>query len=605
MSVLGIDGNNGVNVYGRPEPSEQNTIESEYKKRLQAFEHYIGNLKDAAEGKRFAAIDSHFDAASYQIESLQNFSPASQPADDDLSEFERATIIPRCRETYNNDLIGKAAVNRIIDGSIGVNGLTAKSVIDHEVTGHNVEDAEKLQRFFNRRWRRWSKAKNCDIAQQRTFTELLKTIQLSKLVDGDLLVNTVSLKHTAADEFFLKLQLIEGERLSNEGQAPDLPVAEGRNGLTQGIEHDRFGRHIAYWIREAHPGEKTDVSNIFVWRRLPAFGDKSGKKRVFFISPFGRIDQKRGVPYLAVALDKLRTIKQYSRHELFAAAITALYTVFVKNINPSEDSLHNQNNNKTVNPFEDEKNCQLGAGTVAYLKDNQDVAFADPTRPNSVYEAFLMTQLKEVGAGLGLPFEYLILVFNTSYTAARASFLQADQTIEVNRNDLIFDLLIHLWELLLDETLEVGEIPEDVEQLIDFDRWENDADYREALGGVTFAGSKLGSIDELKDVQAAGLRVDKGFSDYDTEIKKIHGSSDFETVTGRLAQQVKTRRESGLAELATPGVTVAKTAIPSPDDVIDQLEEGQEEKEEPTESGGEVKLTRLLKDFARAVLRLN
>jgi len=581
MSVLDSNnGNNGVNVYDRPAPTPDNVIEADYTKKLKAFEQYIDNLKHGAT-KTTAAIDSAFDAASYQIESLQNFSPASQPADEDLSEFERATIIPRCRETYNNDLIGKAAVNRIVEGSVGVNGLTAKSVIDREVTRHSIEEAEIVQGFFNRRWRRWCKARNCDVAQQRTFTELLKTIQMSKLVDGDLLVNSVSLKHTPDDEFFLKVQLIEGERLSNEGQAPDLPAVEGRPGFTQGIEHDRFGRHLAYWVRESHPGERTDVSNIFVWRRLPVFGEKSNKKRVFFISPFGRIDQKRGVPYLAVALDKLKTIKQYSRHELFAAAITALYTVFVKNINPSEDSLHNQNNNLTRNPLapNDDKNVQLGAGTVSYLRDNQEVAFADPTRPNSVFEGFLMAQLKEVGAGLGLPFEYLILVFNTSYTAARASFLQADQTISVNRNDLIFDLLVHLWELLLDETLDVGDLPEEIEDLIDFERYETDADYREALTGVTFAGSKLGSIDEVKDVQAAGLRIDKGLSDFDTEIKKISGTSDFETTTARLAQQFKTRRESGIAELATPGVTAAKTAIPAPEDVIKQFEEGAEESE--------------------------
>lgn len=556
-------------------------IESEKKKKLEAFEKYLDAVKTVA------ANDSAFDSASFLVESLENFSPISQPADEDLNVYERSIIIPRCRDMYNNDLLGRGAVNRIIEGSVG-HGLTAKSKIDREVTGLNQEQAEKLQRFFNRRWKRWCKAENCDISQQKRFTEILKTVQLSKLCDGDLLVNTVSYKHTPNDEFYLKLQLIEGERVSNEGEAPDTPVLENQNGITQGIEHDVVGRHIAYFVRDVHPGTATNVGNLFVWRRLPVFGEKSGKKRVFFISPFGRIDQKRGTPYLAVGIDKLKTIKHYSRHELFAAAIQALYTVFVKNIDPSEDSIHSENNNVTKNPHVNQnKNVQLGAGNVNYLQDNQDVAFANPTRPNSNYEAFLMTQCKELGAGLGLPFEYLILVFNSSYTAARASFLQAEHTIMQHRDDIVYDLLVNLWCLLIDEQLDVHDLPEDIEELIDFDRYYDDFDYRDALTGVTFVGTKMGSIDEIRDVQAAGLKIDKGLSDFDTEIKKLHGDMDFNGVTRSLGEQFKMRREAGISELATPGVTVAKSAVPNPENVVDQIEEGIEEGAEENEDESE------------------
>jgi len=548
-----------------PEPPQNASL------KLKAFAQYVDEIQ---QNKGKIARDSSFDAASFMIPALEGYFPVSLPGDEELNLSERKVIIPRCRDAYNNDLLGKAAINRIVEGSVGVKGLTAKPKIDREITELTKKEARRLTKIISKKWKRWSKKQNCDISGERSFTELLRTAQLQKLVDGDLLVNTISRKFRD-EEFFLKLQLIEGERVSNNGDFPDLPASVGQRGIVQGIEHDLFGRHFAYWVRQRHPGTRNALGDSYVWSRLPVYGGNSNRRRVFFLKPWGRLDMKRGVPFLAVALEKLRTIKQYSRHHLFTAAIQALYTVFVKNVRESEDSTHSENNNTTIR--EGQNKVQLGSGLIQYLQENEDVVFPNPTAPNSQYEAFLFTQIKELGAGFGIPFEYLISVFNTSYTAARASFLQAEMTIDINRFDLINDLCINIWELFLDELVETDSLPE---ELVDVDEYFNDFDYRDAIQDVAFVGSKLGSIDEIRDAQAAGLRVDKGFNNIDSEITKLHGDTTFEEVTEKLGEELQARRKAGITEFQTPGITAAKIAIAAPQDVIDDLEEGIAEEEE-------------------------
>ena len=524
-------------------------IEGEFAKKLEAFEQFVLNLKEGSRQKIEVAVDTPFDGASFMVEALQNYFPFSSSANDDLNVEDRKVMIPRCRDAYNNDLLGKACVNRVVKSTVGVSGLNAKSTVDREVTGLTRKQTKKLQRFFNRAWKRFTKAKNCDVAAQDNFKTILKKLMLAKCVDGDVLVNTIS-KKFGNEEFFLKIQLIEGERVSNEGETEDVPPIDGQNGITQGIEHNLLGRHVAYFVREAHPGDTIDVSRVYKWKRIPAYGEATGRRRVFFISPFGRIDQKRGVPMLAVALDKLKTIKQYSRHELLAAALQALYTVFVKNISPVDDSIHNENNNIVKNPrFDQKKNVQLGSGTVAYLGKDQDVTMADPTRPNQNYEAFQMAQYKELGAGLDIPYEYLIYVFNTSYTAARASFVQIDARVKDERFDLVSDFCLPIWELFILELLEQHELPDYIEDLIDFDRLYSDRDYFDSLIGVTFSGSKIGSIDEVKDATSAKIRLETGVSEYDKEINNIHGDQDFESITERLGEQKEKRDSLGLTKI--------------------------------------------------------
>ena len=214
------------------------------------------------------------------------------------------------------------------------------------------------------------------------------------------------------------LQLVEADRICN-------PLGEiDRPGFAGGIETDPDGAPIAYHVASRHPLEFFAMTPL-VWNRVTVYGEVSGTRRVRHLAQRRRPDQLRGVPYLAGVIEPLRKLDRYGSNELTASVIASLFTVFLKSefaddLLPATPQSGTDSAGNALPPH-----YKIGPGAMLKLLPGEDIVVANPGRPNALFTPFVEAHLQQIGSALELPYEMLIKRFMASYSASRASRLEA------------------------------------------------------------------------------------------------------------------------------------------------------------------------------------
>jgi lambda family phage portal protein len=189
----------------------------------------------------------------------------------------------------------------------------------------------------------------------------------------------------------LALELIESERVPHEIAVPgaESPNAEVR----MGIEVDRFGRAVAYWVRQRHPGDiRASVGATDRFERVPA-------EDMFHLRLVDRWPQTRGEPWMHTALRKLDDLNEASAGELAAVRASSYYFGTIKT--PDQAPLANEEEE----PLE-QGVMNIEPLTIQELKPGEEFNFHAPNRPNAGLDAFLRHMLREVAAGTGPGISY-------------------------------------------------------------------------------------------------------------------------------------------------------------------------------------------------------
>ncbi|HCF6085923.1 TPA: phage portal protein, partial [Pseudomonas aeruginosa] len=142
-------------------------------------------------------------------------------------------------------------------------------------------------------------------------------------------------------------------------------------------------------------------------------------------------------------------------------------------------------------------------GAVVDLGEGEEPVVANPARPNAQFDPFFMAVVKEIGAALEIPADEVLLHYSTSYSAARAAMLQAWRFYSLRRWWLTCDFCQPSRELVIDEAVARG--------LIDLPGY-HDPIKRRAYCQALWIGPARGAIDELKEANAAGKRIEYGLS---------------------------------------------------------------------------------------------
>jgi capsid protein len=156
---------------------------------------------------------------------------------------------------------------------------------------------------------------------------------------------------------------------------------------------------------------------------------------------------------------------------------------------------------------------------------------------------------------LELPYEVLIKHFQSSYSAARAALLEAWAHFRCRRDWLATHLCQPIYEVWMEEAIALGRI---VAPGFFFDPL-----VRYAWCQCQWVGDGPGSIDPLKEVQAARERVDLGISTLAEETMLSDGG-DWELKLAQRVKEEKLRKEGGLAPSAINPGLAEPPAAPKP-----------------------------------------
>lgn len=465
----------------------------------------------------------------------------------------------RSRDLLRNAPLALGAINTKVTNIVGT-GLKLHATIDREVLGMTDDEADEWESAVEREWALWSESSDCDIERTLKFTAFQELAFRSVLENGDALV-LLPYKMRKGSPYGLKIQLIEADRLSNpEFKADDENVAGG-------VERDSVGAPKIYHVSDKHPGNYRDPKGI-TWAPVRAFGERTGRRNALHLYRKIRIGQTRGIPDLASIIEPLKQLDRYTEAEIMAAVISGMFTVFVK----TEDGggLSPMSPTAEVGGSVTDKDFKMGNGAILDLMPNESIETANPGRPNTAFDPFVLAILRQIGTALELPFEILIKHFTSSYSAARAAMLEAWKYYVSRREWLAHNLCQPVYEAWLYEAVARGRI-------VAPGFLNGDPSIRKAFLGARWIGPPRGQIDPTKENSADEVAEDRGWKTASENTAERGG--DWKQNVRQRKKEMAMKKEAGLGEEAKPpGPPPAPPlAPPEPGEETEEEEEVEEE----------------------------
>jgi lambda family phage portal protein len=293
------------------------------------------------------------------------------------------------------------------------------------------------------------------------------------------------------------------------------PERSGDPTLRGGVEIDRYGAPLAYWIRKQHPGDlyagwyRPDIAE---YERVPAF-TPWGRRRVLHLHDKERTGQSRGKPLVTAVMREFRMAGEYATTELQSAVANALIAAFLESNLDTESAAALFGSGQDQNPESywkqaiGEYRATLRGGAVIPLPAGARLASFTPSRPNTGFADFMAAVLRHIAAGLNLPYELLVKDFSkTNYSSARAALLEAWRHFQSKRRSLIDYWLLPIYQLWLEEAVNRARVEAPGYY---------DNRYAYARARWIFAGR--GWVDPVKEANAAKIRMAASLSTLEAE----------------------------------------------------------------------------------------
>lgn len=440
----------------------------------------------------------------------------------------------RSRDLERNSPLACGAVGAQVTAVIGT-GLTCQPQPDARALGISDAEAQEWSDTTVREWMLFAGSPECDITRTQDFNALQALAYHAVLASGDVFA-LLSASTRQSSPYRLALQLVEADRVCNPGTLPDTEK------LSAGVECDDYGAPVAYHICTTHPGASLPAA--WKWDRRDAFG-ADGNRQVLHLFHRRRPGQVRGVPMLAPVIEPIKQLQRYSEAELQAAVVSGTHAVFVRmDANAFGDVFSQEGQASYVSRAAAwdgsiPTTSLDGNGHVIQLMPGESIESSTPGRPNSAFDPFVQAILQQIGMALELPYEVLVKHFTASYSAARAALLDAWRFYRCRRDWFSSSFCQPVYDAWLREAVAIGRVRAP--------GFFHDAAVRRAWSSAIWIGDGPGSIDPLKEVESAMLRIDSGISTIAAE-SILHDGVDWRVKHRQRVIEQQAREAAGLVD---------------------------------------------------------
>lgn len=473
----------------------------------------------------------------------------------------------RTRDMVQNDGYAMGAVfihrDSIVGGEYRLNAQP-----DYETLGATEEWAEEYQRVVEARFNLVANsAKNwLDASGANNFTGLIRLGVGGFLMTGEVLATAEWLK-AANRPCKTAVQMVSPTRLSNPRMEQDSMT------LRRGVQRDYFGRAIGYHIRSMFPGDfMMDPTRAFSWKYIPA-QKPWGRDQVLHILEQLQPDQTRGIADMVSALKEMKMTKKFQDVTLQNAVVNATYAAAIESELPREMVFGSMGAGgggftQFLNEYltglsayvDASSNIALDGVKMPHLYPGTKLSMKPAGTPGGVGTGFEESLLRHIAASLGLSYEQFSRDYSkTNYSSARASMTETWKFMQ-SRKKMVADRFASLiYALWLEEEINAGNIP--LPAHLDASSF-YDPIFREAYLSCDWIGASRGQIDEMKETQAAILRINSGLSTYEQESARL--GLDFRRTFKQRAREEKLIKGYGLvfnAAATKPGANMAQQTM--------------------------------------------
>jgi len=273
-------------------------------------------------------------------------------------------------------------------------------------------------------------ARFCDATGVRDFEDLAKTTLRALWTDGD----------------NLWVKRPDGSALLFEADQIESPSARDKN-IVLGVEMDNINRHIAYHVKQRT--DKKSAKVVTANAIMPAYRK--------------RINQTRGLPFMAASLGYFTRFNSYLDFESLAAEANSMQGFKITREKPSEDEdnfggIEDNEDTSTNGTFE--KLQKMEALSVYDLGVGEDIGMFGSERPGSNFENYVIVCCRIIGVSVGMPLELMLKDFSrTNYSSARASLGEARRAFRGWQKTLQKALCLPWYRWQIARGIASGELP--------------------------------------------------------------------------------------------------------------------------------------------------
>lgn len=268
-------------------------------------------------------------------------------------------------------------------------------------------------------WKSWTQNKEFDFDGRYDIFGMQRIIMRSTAESGEVLIRK---RYNKKLNFQLQYQILESDFLDHSKNQAG--AGEG-NTIIQGIEFNKQGKRVAYWLYEYHPGGYDES-----FRGLSLVSNRVPAEDIIHIFRQDRPGQARGLPWLSPVIVRLKDLDDYEDAQLMRQKIAACFTAFVQDISSdfSDDN---------TDELSDDLSERLEPGQIEFLPTGKTVQFANPPELQN-YDQFTKNVLRAIAAGLGVSYEVLTGDLSmVNFSSARMGWIEFMRNLEVWRKEII------------------------------------------------------------------------------------------------------------------------------------------------------------------------
>lgn len=489
-------------------------------------------------GSELAIAGDAYEAASLSSRDMALWQPNNRSADADIIPNKK-TADARVKDTMRNDAFVNSGVTLHKDNLVGAMfALNAKPASRTLLGKADDTFEEEFQQEVEEKFTLTAESPEnwFDAARRMTFTEMVRQAVGTHLGLGEYLY-TVEWVREDADRrpCNTALRAIDLDRLSTPMTRLSDPYIVG------GVQVDK--RHIptGYYIRKAHPTEYLRAE-AYDWAFVPA-RKPWGRLQVVHGFEQQRANQTRGISDMVAALKEMRQTKQFRETVLQNAVVNATYAATIESdLDPAaiferlgggefdaakiDAAITNYMGAylSAVSTYTgDKKQFQIGGVRIPHLPPGSKLQMRGAGQGGPLGSDFEKSLLRYIAANLGVSYEQLSKDYSqTNYSSARAAMTETWKYMNSRKRMVADRFATIIYRLWLEEMINKGQIESLPNSL---KRTRGDFMYAglamDAISRCEWIGAGRGQIDELKETQAAVLRLKMGLSTYEDEMARL------------------------------------------------------------------------------------
>lgn len=338
-----------------------------------------------ARGPRRGATGARMFDAANSDRLTSGWTSTPMPADQIIRRNWRV-LVARSREQLVNNGYAKNFQRSCRRNIVGQKGF----ILQSRAVDSNGEFDTVANKAIEAAFKKWSHAKNCDVKGRRSFLQIQKTVVNALPTDGEFMVRMVTGRNAGPWGFALQM-------LDPVNCPVDFDEDRRPNGrfIRAGIEYTAMGRAVNYYFHtlDAAQADYSYAGRAYI--KVPA-------DQIIHWFEEDLVGQKRGIPWLATSLLRMRQLDQFERAALTNAREGANKLGVIEwdeGFGPEDDEEGEEGPGEIVLESEEGVFHEMARG--ARLK-KVDSAF-----PNGEMAQFAKHNLRGVASGLGAAYNDL------------------------------------------------------------------------------------------------------------------------------------------------------------------------------------------------------